>query len=224
MKVLALSDIIVPFVYSPHIRERFADVDLVVGCGDLAYYYLEYVMDVLGVPLFFVRGNHDKIVEYSVEGQRTAPAGGINLHRRVINHRGLLLAGVEGSLRYRPGPFQYSQAEMWKNVLQLAPALLANRLVHGRFLDIFVTHAPPEGIHDSDDRPHQGIKAFRWLLRVFKPSYHFHGHIHIYRPDTENHSRVGATEVINSFSYKEVDLKWEWEHLSARLRQKTDFW
>jgi Icc-related predicted phosphoesterase len=206
LTVLALSDAIVPYMYSPQVRRRFPEVGLVIGCGDLPYYYLEYIYDALGKPLFFVRGNHDKIVEYSVEGQRVAPCGGINLHRQVINHQGLLLAGVEGCLRYRPGPFMYTQAEMWLHVFSLAPRLLANRLAHGRCLDLFVTHAPPTGIHDGPDLPHQGIHAFRWFLRVFKPAFHLHGHIHVYRPDTVTETRFGATQVLNVFNFRQITI------------------
>ena len=47
MKILALSDEVVPWIYSPTLRERCGDVGLIVGCGDLPYYYLEYVVTVL---------------------------------------------------------------------------------------------------------------------------------------------------------------------------------
>jgi Icc-related predicted phosphoesterase len=207
IKVLSLSDKTVPFIYSSQVRSRFADVDLILGCGDLDYYYLEYVLTALNVPLFFVRGNHDKVVEYSTEGQRVAPAGAVDLHCRVINYHGLLLAGVEGSLYYRPGKFQYTQSEMMGHVLHLVPGLLYNRLRYGRYLDVFVTHAPPWGIHDKSDLPHQGIKAFRWLLRVFQPAYHFHGHVHIYRPDAVTRTRFDHTIVINTYGYAETTLE-----------------
>ncbi len=35
MKVLAVSDVEVDMIYSPLITQRFKDVDLVIGCGDL---------------------------------------------------------------------------------------------------------------------------------------------------------------------------------------------
>lgn len=201
MKVLSVSDAIVPFIYSGQARHFFEGIDLVFGCGDLAYYYLEFVLTVLNAPLFYVRGNHDKVVEYSGVGQRTAPAGGFDLHRRVVEHNGWLLAGVEGSLRYRPGQFQYSQSQMWGHVFSLVPRLLLNRMRYGRYLDVFVTHAPSWGVNDREDLPHQGIKAFRWLLKVFEPAYHFHGHVHLYRPDDPRVVCFGDTQVINSYRY-----------------------
>ena len=202
MKILSLSDIPVQMIYSSQIRRLFADVDLVIGCGDLPYYYQEYVISLLDVPLYYVRGNHDKVLEQIQSGLRSGPQGGFDLNRKLAYDRGLLLGGVEGSLRYRPGPFQYSQSEMWFNVFSLVPGMLMNRLKYGRFLDIFVTHAPPKGIHDMSDLPHQGIAAFLWLIRVFRPAYHFHGHIHIYRPDTITETRVRSTQVINTFGFR----------------------
>ncbi len=207
LRVLSLSDREASVVYSPQICRYFKEVDLIIGCGDLAYHYLEFALSMLNVPLFFVRGNHDKVVEYSPEGhQRVAPHGGVDLHRRVEKYKGRLLAGVDGSLRYRAGPFQYSQPEMWNHVFSLVPRLMANRLLYGRYLDIFIAHSPPAGIHDEEDLPHQGIKAFRWLVKVFHPAYFFHGHIHVYRPDTVIDSFVGTTRVINTYGYRDIKL------------------
>jgi len=91
-------------------------------------------------------------------------------------------------------------------VFNLFPLLLWNRIRYGRYLDIFVTHASPWGIHDQPDYPHVGIKAFRWLLTVFKPQIHLHGHIHVYRPDTVTETHFEETRVINTYGYKFTTL------------------
>ena len=204
MKILSLSDKAISFIYSPQVQKRFQGVDLIIGCGDLPYYYLEYALNALDVPLFFVRGNHDKELEYSTAGKQSSPAGGVDLHRRVINHQGLLLAGVEGSLRYKPGPFQYTQAEMWNHVFRLVPVFLINYIKTGRYLDVLVTHAPLKGIHDKQDLCHQGINAFRWLVIVFQPQFCFHGHVHVYRPGHITETRLGPTRIINTFGFREA--------------------
>jgi Icc-related predicted phosphoesterase len=205
MKILSVSDKIVQFIYSPAVRGRFSDVDFILGCGDLPYYYLEYILNALDKPLFFVRGNHDQVVEHGTGGKRKGPSGGVDLHRRIYHHEGLILAGMEGSLRYRRGDFQYTQAQMWWNVLQLAPKLLWNRMIYGRSVDIFISHAPPAGIHDEEDLPHRGIFAFRWLVETFQPAYHFHGHIHVYKPGVSMKTQVGRTWVINTYGYCEIE-------------------
>ncbi|MDZ4158908.1 MAG: hypothetical protein U1B80_03870, partial [Anaerolineaceae bacterium] len=139
MKILAVSDVELESIYNPNIAQCYGDVDLVIGCGDLSYYYLEYIISSLDVPLYFVRGNHNHLLEYSVAGTRTYPWGAVDLHRRSCrDDSGLLLAGIEGSLRYREGPYQYSEPEMWLFVLELAVSLMGNRLIYGRFLDVLV--------------------------------------------------------------------------------------
>ena len=207
MKILSVSDTVVPSIYSSLIKEKFADVDLVLGCGDLPYYYQEYIISSLNVPLYFVHGNHDSVVEYGTGGERTYPHGGIDLHRRVVRWNGVLLAGVQGCIRYtEKNIYQHTQPQMLFHVIRLFPGLLWNYLKYGRFIDIFVTHAPPWGIHDGPDYPHLGIKAFRWFNHTFRPRYHFHGHIHVYRPDVITETQFGATKVINTYGYKVTEL------------------
>lgn len=206
MKLLALSDIELSHIYSPQVKQRFHDVDLILSCGDLSYSYLEYIISMLDKPLFFIRGNHANQVEETVAGPKRAPYGGIDLHRKIENYRGLLLAGVEGSGQYNYGPYQYSQLEMWFWVISLIPGLLINRLRFGRYLDVFITHAPPAGIHDMDDLPHRGINAFKWFIRVFKPRYHFHGHIHVYRNTTRTITRYYETDVVNTYGFRETTI------------------
>lgn len=208
MRVLSLSDIVLEPIYTPSVAERFAHVDFVLGCGDLPYYYLEYLVDVLRKPVFFVRGNHASEVEASDQGaDRRAPWGAVDLHRKVVNFNGLLMAGFEGSLRYRKGGFMYTQADMWWLVLEMLPRLLWNRVRHGRALDVLVTHSPPWGVGDADDPAHQGFKALRWLLKVAQPRYHFHGHIHVYSNTTPTIHRFGKTIVINTYGSRQTRLR-----------------
>ena len=58
MKILTLSDRVDELIYSPAIKHLFNDVDLVLGCGDLPHYYLEFIVTMIGGPLFYVVGNH----------------------------------------------------------------------------------------------------------------------------------------------------------------------
>ena len=209
MKLLTLSDIELPAIYSPQILKRFGNVDMAISCGDLHYYYLEFIISMLNIPLYYVRGNHASPSEFGSGEPRNNPWGAIDLHKRVKreNQFDLLLAGVEGCLNYNGGPHQYTQAEMWMLVWSLVPKLMLNKLQHGRYLDIFVTHAPPWGIHDDTDLAHQGIKAFRWLINVFQPRYHFHGHIHLYYPKTTRKTQLGNTTIINTYGFRELTFQ-----------------
>jgi len=75
-------------------------------------------------------------VEYSSErGTKTAPEGGNNIDLRCVNESGLLVAGLEGCIRYKPdGNYQYTQNEMSFRSLALVPGLIANRISRGRWL------------------------------------------------------------------------------------------
>lgn len=208
MKILAVSDVEIGFIYSPMVCERFHDVELVISCGDLPYYYLEYILTMLNARLYYVRGNHSSRVEYGFSSTRTSPQGAVDLnHKMVRDESGLLLAGLEGSLRYNLGPHQYSQSEYWQKVLWLAPRFLMNKSRIGRYLDVFVSHAPPWQVHDADDLPHTGIKAFRWLIKVFRPAYFLHGHIHVYRNGTITQTKLGETTVVNTYGFKELQVE-----------------
>ena len=207
MKILFVSDRVVNRIYSPNVAERYKEINLIVGCGDLPYYYLEYVQCMLHVPLVYVHGNHDPEQEYLPDGSAVTSPGGINLHGITYVRNKVLLAGLEGSIRYKKGPFQYTQGEMWTNVLALAPKLYWNKLRYGRYLDILVAHSPPYGIHNGEDFTHTGFKAFLWLMKVFKPRYLIHGHRHIYNPTETTETQFMNTTVLNIYPFKILDIE-----------------
>jgi uncharacterized protein len=204
MKILAISDIVVDWIYHPNIRHMLPDINLVIGCGDLPQNYLEFIVSSLDIPVFFVNGNHSQDV--IVEKYNHYYHGTVDIHCRVKRFDGCSFAGIEGSIRYNDGQYQYSQFEMWLNVFHLVPSLLLNRINTGQYLTVFVSHAPPWGIQDQRDFAHQGIKAFRWLLNRFHPEYHLHGHTHIYRPDTSVVTTYGQTKVVNAFGFQKIEL------------------
>ena len=59
MKILAVSDMVVDRLYSAQVAERFHDVEMIIGCGDLPYEYLEFLVTSMNIPLVYVPGNHD---------------------------------------------------------------------------------------------------------------------------------------------------------------------
>ena len=208
MKILALSDEVVDFIYGPQVTDHFGDVDLVLGCGDLPFYYLEFVVTVLNKPLYFVPGNHDARSQYMSDGRIISHAEGcINLDRKIAYEGSLILAGLGGSIRYRPdGLHQYTDSEMSAHLATLIPRLWFNRLRHGRFLDILITHSPPFGIHDGGDLAHTGFKSFLTFIKNFKPRYLLHGHSHVYRRTEVTRTTLGATEIINVYPYRVIEM------------------
>ena len=205
MKILAVSDAVVDWIYSPKIRITLSDVEMAIGCGDLPQYYLEFIISALDIPVFYVHGNHSQPLENRGDNFHYS-SGAVDLNGRVRRYKGFTFAGVEGSLRYRTGEYQYSQFGMWINVFKLVPSLIINWINTGKYLNVFISHAPPFGIQDQPDLPHQGIKAFLWLLNQFHPDYHLHGHVHVYRPDTVTETQYQKTRVVNAFRYRMIEL------------------
>ncbi len=208
MKVLAISDQVVPQVYDASVKTRFADVDLVVSCGDLPRYYLEYVVTMLNVPLFYVMGNHGLELERAYDdGSTRRPGGCVDIDQRVVEHAGLLIAGLEGSMRYKQGPYQYTQRQMSRKAALLGIKLLRQRLLKGRRLDILITHAPPLGIHDGKDLCHTGFVAFLKFMQRHKPQYLIHGHSHLYDQLQPTTTTYDSTLVVNAFPYRVIDIR-----------------
>ncbi|MBI4760731.1 MAG: metallophosphoesterase family protein [Chloroflexota bacterium] len=206
MKILAVSDEVVERLYSLARSDHFSSVELLIGCGDLPYSYLENLITLLNIPLFYVPGNHDP--NYSPQDNKSFVEGGSNLDRRVIRHKTFLIGGLGGCIQYRPnGTNQYTQTDAYLRAFSMLPALLLNRLHYGRALDILITHSPPFGIHDDDSHAHQGLKAINWLIRVAKPRYHLHGHTHFYRRNlADAETLYKETKIINVYPYKVLDV------------------
>jgi len=206
VKILAVSDEVVDRLYSLCSNGHFREIELLLGCGDLPYPYLENLLTMLNIPLFYVPGNHDP--NYNPENTLARVAGGSNLNLKLIRCKKFLIGGFGGSVRYRPdGTNQHSQADAYSRAFRMFPRLLLNRINYGRSLDILITHSPPFGVHDDDTLAHQGLKAINWLIHVAKPRYHFHGHTHFQRGNlSPSESTHGLTKIINVFPYKVIDV------------------
>jgi Icc-related predicted phosphoesterase len=213
LKILCVSDFIDPLVYSASIKERYQDVDFVLSAGDMPLDYLEFIVSSLDRPLLHVFGNHN-LEDFEIYRSRlSAPLtaeyfqknipglGTTHISDKVVRESGLIIAGLGGSMRYNHGLNQWTDFQMTLRIIRLIPRLIFNKLFRGRYLDILLTHAPPLGIHDRDDLCHKGFKSFLWFMRVFKPKYLLHGHIHLYDLSEVRKSRYNETSVINVYSH-----------------------
>ena len=208
-KILAVSDQVVERIYPLAANGHFQDVDLILGCGDLPYTYLEYLLSVINVPLYYVPGNHDPV--YKSEHTFSYVEGGSNLDLKTATVEKYFLAGLGGSIRYRPdGTNQYTQTEAFFRAYQLLLKVLIGQIRHGRKADILITHSPPFEIHDDDTQAHQGLKALNMLIHTIQPRYLLHGHTHFFRHNLENCvTQVGRTTVMNIFPYKVIEIDHE---------------
>jgi len=216
VRVLAVADEVDEGLYASENLKRETP-DVVVSCGDLPFDYLEYLVTMLNVPLLYVPGNHDPDLERRRQADLSlgvppihpaaeldlrppGPEGCTNVDGMVTEARGLRVGGLGGSVRYRQGPNQYTQAQMRRRARRLA-----RRARRRGGLDLLLTHAPPLGLGDEDDPAHRGFASFHWLAGRLRPALLLHGHIHPYgreRPDR----RVGETLVVNVVPSRMVEV------------------
>jgi len=206
VKILAVSDEVVERLYNLCDVGHFNDIELIIGCGDLPYSYLENIVTFLNVPLLYVPGNHDP--EYQQDNTKTYAEGGSNLDLKLTRVKTFLIGGLGGSVLYRnDGTNQHSQSEAYFRAFKLLPRLLLNRIQYRRYLDILITHSPPFGIHDDNSEAHTGLKAINWLIKIAKPRYHLHGHTHFYRRNlATSETNLKGTKIINVHPYKVLDI------------------
>jgi Icc-related predicted phosphoesterase len=195
-RVLAVADEVEQGFYSDRSDLHPA---LVVACGDLPADYLEHVAASFEVPLLYVPGNHD-----ARQAVTSAP-GCVSVDGRIVDAAGVRVAGLGGSLRYRPGPNQYTQTEMRRRALALELRTRMRTARDGKGIDLLVTHAPPFGVGDEEDPPHQGFKSFHRLVATLTPEVLVHGHVHPYGV-SKSDRHIGRTLVVNAVGHRMIEV------------------
>ena len=167
MKILCLADEENKAYWDYFRKEKLADIDLILSCGDLKADYLTFLVTMGHAPLFYIHGNHD-------EGYRTRPPEGCDcIDDHIVVYNGVRILGLGGCRRYHPGAHQYTEREMHRRIQKLSWKL---KRLGG--VDIVVTHAPPAGLGDAEDPAHWGFEALVKLLDEYHPAYLVHGHVH----------------------------------------------
>ena len=121
--------------------------------------------------------------------------------------KGIVVAGLGGSIWYNGGENQYTDFAMFLGILRLLPGMLWHKVFHGRYLDILLTHSPPYGINDLPDPCHTGFRVFLWFMRTFKPRYLVHGHVHLYDRNAAREASYAGTTIINAYDHIVIDLE-----------------
>lgn len=187
-KILVLADEPVKAFWDYYNEERFKGIDLIISCGDLPASYLSFIATMFSGDVLYVPGNHDSGYV------RKPPEGCINIDDRIYEWRGLKILGFGGSYRYKPGPYQYTEPEMYRRYLKKKFSLW---LKGG--IDLFVTHSPARHLNDGDDQPHRGFETFVEILDKYKPKYFIHGHVHMNYGNYPRFTQYNETVVINAF-------------------------
>lgn len=197
MKILAIADQESELLWEHFDKSLLEGVELILSCGDLKPQYLSFLATFAHAPILYVHGNHDNRYD------KVPPEGCICIEDQIYEYGGLRILGLGGSMRYKPGSHQYTEAEMRRRVTTFK---MKWQLRHG--FDILLTHAPAYQLNDGDDLPHMGFQVFRELLDKYKPGYFIHGHVHLnYGRNIPRLSTYNETQVINAYEkyYFEID-------------------
>ncbi len=196
MKILLLADVPEPTLWEHLNRDKLEGVELVLSCGDLPAEYLSFLTCFTPAPILYIHGNHDERYE-------THPPEGCEcIDDQLVVVQGLRILGLGGCMRYRPGPYQFTERQMAKRVRRKTLALLR----HGG-VDIVLTHAPAYHLGDDEDLAHRGFEVFVRLIDRWQPRAFVHGHVHqSYRYDFKRVRMRGQTQVINACGYYLLDL------------------
>lgn len=208
--MLALSDAVSPVVYSENFPQNLPPFDVVLGAGDLPGHVLEFIASKTRERPGYVVGNHANAYLRSAEdpdGPLRLPGGCLNLHLKVARVGPLIVAGLEGSGRYKPGPHQYSELAYELMVTRLTPQLLWHRARSGRAVDVLLTHAAPLGPHAGEDVPHRGIPAFNRFHALWRPAVHVHGHVHLVGANApRSYVSEHGVRVINAYEFTTFEV------------------
>ncbi len=197
MKILLLADEECASLWDYYAPGKLDGYDLILSCGDLKASYLSFLVTLGKAPLFYVHGNHDG--SYA----QKPPEGCQCIEDRIVTYRGLRILGLGGSMRYCPGPHQYTDTQMRRRIRRLRWQLLRHRGV-----DIVVTHTPPKGLGDDDDYAHRGSEALRELLDKYHPRYLVHGHVHLrYGVDIPREIDYHGTKIINACERYTIEVE-----------------
>ncbi|WP_407690116.1 metallophosphoesterase family protein [Rubrobacter aplysinae] len=193
-----------PLLQGPGLESVTNGVEAVLSCGDLPFDYLEYLVTFIGVPLFYVRGNHDPRDDTGKHPGGCIPIGG-----RVEDFGGFSIAGLSGCMWYSGGSNQYTERQMSRASRSISRRLRISRSFGKGLPTVFVSHAAPRGIGDAGDLCHRGFGAFLDLTRRHNPELWVHGHVHLYgrHDNDDSHDlNLGSTRVVNAYGYRLLDL------------------
>ncbi len=189
MNILVISDKESPSLWDYFDKSRVENIDLIISCGDLDPDYLSFLVTLSNVPVLYVCGNHDD------DYKRKPPEGCICIEDDIFVYQGVRILGLGGSMRYRDGKHQYTEAQMRRRIRRLWPKLRQHR-----GFDILVAHAPAKGFGDGQDLAHQGFQCFLELLEKYQPRYFFHGHVHLpYSQSAKRSTWYRNTLIVNAY-------------------------
>lgn len=172
MRVLAVAARIDPDLYTPAVRE--VGPDLVLSTGNLPFEYLEWLVTLLNVPLLYVPGDQDPDLRRDpsnslvVAATPGAPVGGTvfrdhyanppgplgcrNVDGRVVDVRGVRVAGLGGAVTPAEGFHCYTERQQRRRARRLRRRAGPGPLRRRGPIDVLLAHDPPRDVGELPQR------------------------------------------------------------------------
>lgn len=121
------------------------------------------------LPTIGVLGNHEnwELIKAGNYGLR-------NVHKQIMQYKGLKFAGVGGVIAQRP-------RRIYHNSLPDIVTWMNSLIKRKKKIDIFIIHEPPVGCFDYIRGRNRGVQEYRGCLEKLRPKYIFVAHMHTYR-------------------------------------------
>jgi Icc-related predicted phosphoesterase len=198
MKIMVIADEESKSLWDHYDKSKLEGIDLILSCGDLNPKYLSFLATFSKAPILYIYGNHDACYN------DTPPEGCTCIDDDIYEFNGIRILGLGGSMRYKPGPCQFSENAMRARILRLKFKILKHK-----GFDILITHAPAAGINDMEDLPHRGFECFNTLLEKYKPKLYVHGHVHLCYGRFPREQMHGETLVVNAYEKYVLEIDFD---------------
>lgn len=158
--------------------------DLILLLGDVDFYEIRKIDKKYNCPKLGVLGNHDA-PDYFDETDV------INLHKKVVDIKGIKIAGFEGCPKYNKRKYlQYTEEEVGEFTKDLEG------------VDIFMAHANPKLEPNLDEtNAHRGFEEFTNYIKEKQPTYFIHGHNHRVKEE-----KIDKTNVLSLYRFHILDI------------------
>ena len=159
--------------------------DLCIMLGDIDYKDIEIILRLVPKEkIYGILGNHDN---FDILDSYKIP----NLHLKVIDHKGVKIAGFQGTFKYSTKNLpMYTHEESIEMLDNIEPA------------DIIVSHDRAFTHDIYGNSAHNGLKGITNYILKNRVPYHVHGHLHT----DETYKLDNGTTVYSVYKYKIINF------------------
>lgn len=186
IKLLIITDTHNCLYYDKESMEKIrnAEYDICLILGDVTNSDIYEILKVVPYEkIYGLLGNHDGLDRFDESGIR-------NLNGKVVNIKGVSIAGIQGSFRYKQGDYGMYTHEESIQIAENMPGA-----------DILVSHDRPF-IKDNHDNVHDGLKGITYYLYKKHVPLEIHGHLH---EESEEILKSG-TKVIGAYKVAIIEV------------------